>query len=204
VRPRLCADALRLPAGDGLDPRALFGGPCARVELEIGPGRGWFMVERLEAEPSLRMVGLDNRLKWASIAADRLGRRGLGDRGRVFAEDARYALPRFAAASFSVVYVHFPDPWWKKRHHKRRLVTGRLMREVARVLCPGGELFIQTDVAERADAYQQTLGAVECLQPYEAQPRVPENPYGARSPRERRVLQDGLPVHRLRYRRPPA
>jgi tRNA (guanine-N7-)-methyltransferase len=159
------------------------------------------MIERLQAEPSVRMIGLENRLKWASIVADRLGRRGLGDRGCVFAEDARYALPRFAAASFSVVYVHFPDPWWKKRHHKRRLVTGRLIHEVARVLCPGGELFIQTDVAERADAYEQTLAALDCLRPCEATPRVAHNPYRARSLRERRVLGDGLPVHRLRYRR---
>jgi len=202
ARPHPYADAPRLPEGDGLEPRSLLGSAVESVELEIGPGRGWFMVERLEVEPKVGLIGLEIRRKWASIVDERLRRRGLESRGRVFAEDARWALPRIADASLGVVYVHFPDPWWKKRHLKRLVVTEELLVEVARVLRPGGELFVQTDVAERASMYQRVVDGTGRFEPGPQGARVAQNPYGARSPRERRAVEDGLPVHRLLYRRP--
>ena len=195
------ADAPRLPEGASIDPQELLSGQSAGVELEIGPGRGGFMVERLMAVPDRCLIGLEIRRKWAALADDRLRRRGFGQRARVFAEDARLALPRLSAASLCAVYLHFPDPWWKKRHQKRLLVTPELLVQVARVLRPDGELFVQTDVAERADAYQRAIDGVGLFRPYGQDPRVDENPYQARSLRERRVMRDGLPVHRLRYRR---
>jgi tRNA (guanine-N7-)-methyltransferase len=172
------------------------------VELEIGPGRGWFMIERLAAVPQVAMIGLEIRRKWATIVDDRLRARGLGQRARVFAEDAKSALDRFAPATLSAAFIHFPDPWWKKRHQKRRVVTPALLEELARVIRPGGELFLQTDVADRAIDFERLVAAVPAFQPWQATgPRVDDNPYQARSPRERRAIEDGLPVVRLRYRR---
>ena len=54
-------------------------------------------------------------------------------------------------AAIARVFMHFPDPWWKKRHAKRRLISDELLDQLARLLRPGGELFIQTDVQERAE-----------------------------------------------------
>jgi tRNA (guanine-N7-)-methyltransferase len=71
-----------------------------------------------------------------------------------------------------------------------------LVREIVRLLRPGGELFVQTDVPERADAYQRHIEALGTL----TGGRVDENPYGARSNRERRAIADGLPIHRLLYK----
>ena len=196
--------APRLPEGDTIDPRSLVKlGPGQRLELEIGPGRGWFLVERLEAAPEVCVIGLEVRRKWATVVDERLAKRGLGDRSRVFAEDARLAIRRFPNACLSAAFVHFPDPWWKKRHHKRMVVTEELGAELGRLLLPGGELFVQTDVAERAVAYETALGAVEVLQPAgsDGSARIDENPFVARSPRERRCMDDGLPIHRLLYRR---
>src|SRR5215510_2143256 len=96
------ADAPRLPEGDCIDPRGLVGAGAAPIELEIGPGRGWFLVERLAASPSTRIVGLEIRRKWATIVDRRLRDRGLSDRARVFAEDARFALRRFPSATLSI------------------------------------------------------------------------------------------------------
>jgi len=200
--PYACAP--RLPGEGGIDPRLLFGEHGAAVELEIGPGRGWFMIERLTVEPAISMIGLEIRRKWATIVDERLKSRGLGARGRVFAEDVRFALPRFSDGSLAVVYLHFPDPWWKKRHQKRLVFTPALVSDVARVLAPGGELFLQTDVAERAESYERMVAADPRLVPWAASARVEENPYGARSPRERRALADGLPVTRMRWRRAEA
>ncbi len=192
--------APRLPEGDSVDPRSLLGVEQP-VELEIGPGRGWFMVERVENDPAARILGLEVKLKWATVVDERLKKRGFADRARVFAEDVAAALPRFTAASLSRVYIHFPDPWWKKRHQKRLVVRDEIIEQVVRALVPDGELFVQTDVEERADAYQRLLDAVPKLTPAPGGPRVADNPFGARSPRERKAIEDELPVFRLLYRR---
>ncbi len=149
MSPRPYDDAPRLPEGDCIDLRSLVRGDW--IEVEIGPGRGWFMVERAEAEPRAGLLGLEIRRKWAAVVDGRLARRGLGDRARVFAEDAVLSLPRLGPdGSLRTVFVHFPDPWWKKRHQKRLVVRDRFLDEVARLLEPRGELFVQTDVEERA------------------------------------------------------
>jgi tRNA (guanine-N7-)-methyltransferase len=197
------AHAPRLAESGPIDPRALVACGAGGVELELGPGRGGFIFERLEAEPTATMIGLEIRRKWATIVDDRLRSRGLGERARVFAEDARFVLPRFVDASVARVFVHFPDPWWKKRHRKRLLLTPELAHEIARVLQPGGELYVQTDVAERAEAYARAVETEPLLEPVPGGPELAENPYRARSPRERRAIADGLPVHRLAWRRRP-
>lgn len=194
-------DAPRLPDGDLVDPRLLVGAGSSPIELEIGPGRGGFLFERLAAFSNIRMVGLEVRLKWAKIVDGKLRDRGVGDRGRVFAEDAVAAIQRFPEGCLSAAFIHFPDPWWKKRHEKRLVVRDALTERLARVLAPGGELFVQTDVEERAELYEKLLGVTEGLIPVESQARVSENPYVARSPRERRAMADGLPIHRLRFRK---
>jgi tRNA (guanine-N7-)-methyltransferase len=209
--PRPYADAPRLPEAALVDVHALARNGSlgvARgewVELEIGPGRGWFLVERAEIEPRASLVGLEVRRKWASIVDARLAERGLGARARVFAEDASIALPRLSPdGSVRRIFVHFPDPWWKKRHQKRLVVRDRFVDEAARLLEPGGELFVQTDVEERAVGYEQLVSFDPRFLPNgdgAASPRLRENPYGARSPRERRAIADGLPVYRLRWRR---
>lgn len=190
--------APRLPDAAEIDPRDLLGSGSRPVEIEIGPGRGSFLVERLEAHPDVHLLGLEIRRKWAAIVDDRLRARGLAPRGRVFAEDARVALRRFRSATARAVFLHFPDPWWKKRHAKRRVVTGELLSEIARVLVPGGELFYQSDVRERASDFEAL--AEERFVPWGDTAAVFENPYGAASNRERRARVDGLPVIRLRYR----
>jgi tRNA (guanine-N7-)-methyltransferase len=195
-------DAPRLPESTPLDPASVFGGSEGSVELEVGPGRGGFVFERVETRDDVRIIGLEVRRKWAAIVDARLRSRGLDRRARVFAEDVREVLPRLRAASIARVFVHFPDPWWKKRHRKRLVVTEAFAQEVARVLTPGGELFVQTDVLERTTEYEQILAKVPELEP--AMPssgRLGENPFGAQSPRERRAVADGLPIYRLLYRR---
>lgn len=175
--------------------------PGFPVELEIGPGRGGFLFERLAAVPELCMLGFEIRRKWATIVDDRLKARGLGPRARVFSEDARVALPRLPPGSLSRIYIHFPDPWWKKRHEKRLVVNPNLLPDVVRALVPGGELFVQTDVEDRAAEYQAAIDAAEGLVPAPGGPRLLENPFLARSPREHRAIADGLPIHRLLYRK---
>jgi tRNA (guanine-N7-)-methyltransferase len=202
------SNAPRLPAGEGLGMAQILTAPALGdamgLELEIGPGRGGFLYERLAQGPDVRIVGLEIRLKWASLVDQRLHELGFAERGRVFAEDIRFALPRFAASTLSRAFVNFPDPWWKKKHAKRRLASGGVIGELARLLRPGGELFVQTDVEDTAEAYRSAIEARTEFEPFGDEvgsALLAENPYGARSPRERRVIASGLPVTRLRYRR---
>lgn len=204
----------RLPEGEVIDPRTLFlsrrpeeAGPVevrsasAPVELEIGPGRGWFTIERIDADPEVRLIGFEIKKKWATIVDDRLKKRNYAHRGRVFAEDVRHALPRLSAASISRAYLHFPDPWWKKRHEKRLVLTESVLEELVRVLVPGGEFLIQTDVSERADQYEALVAGSDRLVPIAASARVADHPFVARSPRERKAMEDGLPIYRLHYKK---
>ncbi|MGC4066289.1 MAG: tRNA (guanine-N7)-methyltransferase [Polyangiaceae bacterium] len=187
--------------GSGFDPRFLLGAGDSPIELEIGPGRGGFLFERLAAFPELRMLGLEVRLKWAKIVDTKLRERGFGDRGRVLAEDAVAAVARFPDACLSAVFIHFPDPWWKKRHEKRLVLRDALTDELGRVMAKGAHLFVQTDVEERAESYAKLIAASPDFEPFGETARVSDYPYVARSPRERRAMADGLPIHRLRYRR---
>jgi tRNA (guanine-N7-)-methyltransferase len=197
------AEAPRLPAGELVDPRELVESSGRPIELEIGPGRGGFIFERLSADPTICLVGLEVRLKWASIVDRKLREAGHARRARVFAEDARAALPRFPEACLDAVFVHFPDPWWKKRHHKRLVLGPALLEQLSRTIRPGGQVFLQTDVEERALAYEALLDAHPAFVPAPGGSRASENPFRARSPRERRAIIDGLPIFRLHYVRAP-
>jgi tRNA (guanine-N7-)-methyltransferase len=201
------AHAPRLPPGDGLNASQILANPevgGAQLELEIGPGRGGFILERLAAHPDICIIGLEIRSKWATLVDERVRRLGLGSRGRVFAEDIRLALPRLSAGSLARVFIHFPDPWWKKRHAKRRLAQADVIEQLSSRLVPSGELFVQTDVWDTAQAYRDVVEGRPEFESFGDEPGSPllaDNPYGARSPRERRVMADGMPVVRLRYRR---
>jgi tRNA (guanine-N7-)-methyltransferase len=197
-------DAPRLPADEHVDLRAIVTG--ASLELEIGPGpKAGFLVERAVAAPNAGLVGLEIRKKWAAVGDARLAKQGHAARARVFCEDARLALPRLGPdASVARVFLHFPDPWWKKRHTKRLVMGDVFLAEVSRLLAVGGHLYVQTDVEERAELYERVVtahGAFETGGDNEGSARVAENPFGARSPREHRAIADGLPVHRMLWKR---
>ena len=197
------ARAPRLPEEpERLRPEILVTAPAQEYELEIGPGRGGFIFERLESAPGSAVIGLEIRRKWGTLVDDRLEKMALGKRGRVFAEDARLVLPRFEDATFHRVFMHFPDPWWKKRHAKRRLASVEVSDHIARLLVDGGTFLIQTDVEERAEEFAAAVSKTIELVPFEGtSPLVPTNDFGARSPREHRAIADGLPVHRLLFKR---
>jgi tRNA (guanine-N7-)-methyltransferase len=95
------------------------------------------------------------------------------------------------------VALHFPDPWWKKRHDKRRVIGEVLLTELGRLMEPGGELFIQTDVEHRAEQYVAQLRERAGFTLASGGGYVDANPFDARSNREKRAIEDGLPVWRI-------
>lgn len=179
----------------GVDLAAL--GRGREVELEIGFGRGHFLLARAAARPGSLLVGLEVRRKWVGLTDARARRAGL-DNVVVWLGDARSVLAEAGpAGALSWVFLHFPDPWWKKRHQKRLLLSSRTAADVARLLGPGGRLLVQTDVEERATLYRGVLEGEPALEALPLEPDVPAVP--EQSHRERKCLEAGLPVFRLLY-----
>ena len=202
--PRLrYAAAPRLPEAAHIDVRHVLEVPTERLEIEVGPGRGGFMMDRLAAREDVGLIGLEVKRKWVTIVNERLVRAALGRRGQVFAEDARLALPRLGPdGAIDAFFFLFPDPWWKKRHRKRLVLEPTLLDQVARLLRPRGELFVQTDVEDRAALYESEIDAHRSFTPAGDGPRsarLSENPYQGRSHRERRAIDDAIPIYRLRW-----
>ncbi len=184
------------------DWRARFGAAAGGLELEIGCGHGGFALAFARAFPDRALVGIEQRRKFAAELAGRAERRGLSNL-LVLNGDARLLAPRlFAAGSLSAIHVHFPDPWWKRRHHRRRLVDDRMSTLLLGLLAPGGLLDFRTDVeryALEAVARLEEAGFENAVGPGRfAEPAASELP----STRERRYLETGQPVWRLRLLRP--
>jgi tRNA (guanine-N7-)-methyltransferase len=126
------------------------------LEIEVGCGKGGFLVSAAEAQPDRNFLGLEIDRALHFLIAGRLAKRQLVN-ARIACGDARlWFHNHLADQSLSAIHVYFPDPWWKKRHHKRRLWTPEFAVDCERTLRPGGRLFIATDVGE----YYQTMRAL--------------------------------------------
>lgn len=188
-------------APSDLDIKELSNG--REAELDIGFGRGHFILDRAEARPDTTIIGLEMRRKWVNLVGQRALQRGLTT-VEVFFGDAKALLPGWGPdGSLTSVFINFPDPWWKKRHQKRLVVTTTLIREVARLLRPGGVLLVQTDVQERARKYGEVLVSEPTLSLVQgdADSRSEQNPLGVMSHRELKCAQAGLPVFRFLLRK---
>lgn len=118
------------------------------VEVEVGPGKGVYLAHAGREQPGTNFVGVELARKYAGLAAERVVKVGLGN-VRVVAGDAQKFLDQFVPErSIEVLHVYFPDPWWKKRHRKRRVVNERFVNRAAKVVKVGGELRLMTDVEE--------------------------------------------------------
>ncbi len=190
IAPRPPGGSLKLPE---LRPRHLDAEVL--VELVIGFGRGRFILER-GALPGLWLIGVEIKAKLAVQVAQKTRSRNLQN-VTIWQGDARDVLQRIEGGlNLHRVYINFPDPWWKKRHAKRQLINAEFIDLLSRRLASGGELFIQTDVEERAEAHRALL---EQHSGFKVEPTwLGTNPYGSASNREARAELDGLPIWRLR------
>ncbi|MDD2868920.1 tRNA (guanosine(46)-N7)-methyltransferase TrmB [Neomegalonema sp.] len=132
-----------------LDPAALF--PEARsLRMEIGFGGGEHLVACALAEPEVGFIGCEHFAQGvAKLLAD-LARRGGAENLRLAAGDARAVLDALPEASLERIYLLYPDPWPKRRHEERRFVSEANLDAMARVLEPGGELRLATDIVDYA------------------------------------------------------
>lgn len=126
-----------------IDLPALF--PAARAfALEVGFGGGEHLAAQAEANPETGFIGCEPFLNGVAKLLTQIEAQRLSN-VRVHMDDARLLIPRLPDRSLCAVYVLFPDPWPKLRHHKRRFIQTQTLDQIARVLKPGGELRVATD-----------------------------------------------------------
>jgi tRNA (guanine-N7-)-methyltransferase len=126
------------------------------VEIEIGCGKGMFLKETSHLHPDVNYLGVEWANKYLRVAEERLSRAGRAN-VRLMRADGLDVLQRWVApGSVRVLHIYFPDPWPKKRHHKRRLLRPAFLELAARALIPGGEIRLATD----NDPYAEVIRAL--------------------------------------------
>jgi tRNA (guanine-N7-)-methyltransferase len=185
-----------------LNCQALFG-RSNPLEIEVGSGKGLFLSAAAMAEPERDFLGIEILAKYARHCAARLAKRQIAN-AKIIHGDAQLLFRDFLVdGSVAAVHVYFPDPWWKARHKKRRVMNGAFLSDVQRVLTPGGTLHFWTDVEE----YFRTSLAMIAEHTKLSGPRpVAEKPADGdldyRTHFERRMRLNNEPVYRAELTRP--
>lgn len=208
VRVRQHVNPLKLEyaLGPAEGPVALPDG--GEIEVELGCADAQFLFHRAARLPALTCIGVEIRKPLVDDVNLRAAEDGLPNLRAVYA-NVNVDLPRlFPDGRLARIFLNFPDPWFKRRHQKRRVMTPDVAETIAQKLAPGGTLFFQSDVFELAlDAMAvleeagPPVGLVNVRGPWSF---VVDNPYGARSQREERCEAKGMRIWRLRYDRAPA
>ena len=137
--------------------------PGCALEVELGAAEAHFLFDRAAADRETLFVGIEIRRELVAPANEESARRGLGNVRCVFA-NMSVDLPRlFAPRSVRRFFLNFPDPWFKSRQHKRRVIGPPLVEEIGRALAPGGELYVMTDIFALALEAMASLEALAAL-----------------------------------------
>ncbi len=142
-------DVVIEPGEAQLDVATLFGASVKALWLEIGFGGGEHVSALASRHPDVGFIGCEPFMDGVSKLLTSMETLGLNNI-RIYPDDVRGLLTRLPTASLEKVFILFPDPWPKQRHHKRRLVNAFLLDVLARVLRPGGQVLLATDHADYA------------------------------------------------------
>jgi len=180
-----------------VDFSAVFG-RVAPVELEIGVGKGRFLLAAAAAHPDRNWFGLEIEPEYAQIVRLKAERAGLLNLRVERIDGKSFVEMRLLPGCLAGLHVYFPDPWPKKRHHKRRLVDAEWASAAARALAPGCLLRIASDHEEYfsvIDGFLSKEPLLERLPPGEAGDWFSGTSY------ELKFLKTGRPIHRIVCRR---
>lgn len=162
--------------------------------LDIGFGYGESLLALGRAHPGSRVLGVDPHSPGQLRAMDSLADAGL-DTVRVFPGDVTALLPLLAPGSLQLVQALHPDPWPKRRHAERRLLSAAVLGRIADLLAPGGAFHAVIDDDTYADSVREVADAIAGLVAWPDSPAVPETKYG------RRARAAGRTVHVLAWQR---
>ena len=175
-------------------------GRTAPLEIEVGTGKGLFLTAACRTQPEHDFLGIELAKKYAQYAAARLARAELNN-GKVISGDGLRVFREWIPDStLAAVHVYFPDPWWKARHKKRRVLNESFLRDVQRTLQPGGKLHFWTDVEEYFQSTLELIAAtVQLTGPLVVSEKPAEHDLDYRTHFERRTRKNAEPVYRAEF-----
>lgn len=145
VFPPLPDDILQRPAAGYVDPCAWFDDSGFPLEIEIGSGKGTFLLNHAESQPGVNHLGIEYAGEFFYYAADRIRRKGLRNVRMLHTDAVEFLRWRCPTAAARVIHLYYSDPWPKTKHHKNRVIQDAFLAQCFRVLTPGGELRVVTD-----------------------------------------------------------
>src|SRR5262249_12679778 len=170
------------------------------VEIEIGFCKRLFLLTSSQARTDTNFVGIEIDRKYQLFTATRLAKRAVSNVKLVCADARKFLVEHIEPASVQAIHVYFPDPWWKKRHHKRRLFTPEFAAECARALRPGGRLHFVTDVEDYFHMATGLLAAHPILRPLPPpEPGGPRHDLDYLTNFERKCGKESRPIWRACY-----
>ena len=176
-----------------LDFAELFGN-ANPVVLEIGSGKGRFLIDSATERPDRNYIGIENSLHYARVIDARLGKRKLTN-ALLINHDAALVIERMIPdRSIAEVHVYFPDPWPKKRERKRRIMRPEVLQEIRRVLVPGGSGIYVTDHSEYFEAATPAIAEF-----FRSETRVPGPDDPPRTNYEAKYRAEGRPIYEVRF-----
>jgi len=192
-------EASELPAQ--IEQATLFS-RVAPLEVEVGSGKGLFLAGAGRGQPDHNFLGIEIARKYARFAAARLAKQSAANALMICGDALVLFRQWLADSSLAAVHVYFPDPWWKKRHKKRRVMNEEFLQDVERTLTPGGKLHFWTDVEEY---FQTTLAliaaSVRLIGPLPVVEQPAEHDLDYQTHFERRTRKSELPVYRAEFRK---
>ncbi len=177
-----------------------FFGAAGPLEIEIGSGKGLFLLNESARHPERLFLGVEAAIKYARFSAYRLAREERKNVRIVRGDAMRYLSEFVPDRSVEAVHVYFPDPWWKERHRRRRVMQESTIADIARVLVGGGTLQFWSDVAEYFESTCELIGQLpEFSDPQSVATGPAEHEMDYRTHFERRMRLNDHPVYRSRF-----
>jgi tRNA (guanine-N7-)-methyltransferase len=178
-----------------LDVAELFGN-THRVVLEIGSGKGRFLISAAASQPDVNFIGIEKSLHYHRVIRDRVAKRGLTNI-RLINHDAflvvRDMLPE---VSIDEIHIYFPDPWPRKREQKRRIIRAEALMEMKRVLVPDGSGIFVTD---HRDYFESAAPVIESI--FRSERRIPTFDDPPRTNYEAKYREEGREIFEVRFRK---
>ena len=187
---------------DSFNPHSLF--ECnAPLEIEVGCGKGLFLESASTTRPEHNFIGVEIAKKYARFTAARLAKSNSSN-AVMFQGDAwRFVRDFIADQTVTGIHVYFPDPWWKGRHRKRRIMNAAFIKDIERILVSTGRLHFRTDVKEYFDSTLDLIAASSKLTGPQAVPELTgANKPDALTHFERRMRLKDRVVYRSEFIQP--
>lgn len=187
-------------SSEPIDIESIFAEPDRPLHLDVGSARGRFLLRMAEAEPRWNYLGVEIREPLVGEANRIAGEEGLTNvhyafcNAMLWLERLIQDVPR---GILQAVTIQFPDPWFKKKHAKRRMLNDAMVDTIAQRLAPGGRVFVQTDIESLAEEMFDLFRADKRF--YEE--AIADNPFPVKTEREKAVEDKGLPVYRAAWQK---